>query len=478
MPAELQPWHAWFDAATIRRAVPYASDGDVERVRRDGESVVASVQGHQAYRVHIAAKGIRCDPDRGILLSDLESTCSCPVAWLCKHAAAALIALARSEGVPDGLDEEGDSPAPDAAVRSAPAHPTVPTPSLPVAQALRDEATVQFGAWLRSVGQREGTWSADHRLCWHLLPPKPGEARWRIVPVLAKRLKSGGWGVGKRFGEIGRVVEQLGASVPHADGALLRRIAALRHPHHVWEDGWLDSACGAGGDLIAALVDSGVCYVESFAHGPLRQGPSQRGELAWRGSARDGWRLDIALQRGRLIPTWPPWYVDGDIAGPIDTDLDAAAFDALHGMPVVPTGLLPTALPVLARLVPGLPDAPVAPSAIPPTGYMLRCRVRFAPQNGYLHAGFDTDALAVWMRYGDVLVDADGAAAARAPDGRLVVRDLPAEHALLAQLSGLGLATDLDLKLARGAGAPRAGVPLALHRAGLELAQRDGQQRV
>jgi superfamily II DNA or RNA helicase len=478
MPGNLQPWHAWFDAATIRRAVPYASDGDVERVHRDGEQIQATVQGHKSYRVQIVAKDINVDAELGLLARDLETTCSCPVAWHCKHAAAALIALARDEGIPDGLDEEGDSPSPEAAVRAAPVHPIVPTPSLPVAQAQRDDVTMQFGAWLRTIGQRDGTWSGEHRLCWHILAPRPGsEVRWRIVPVLAKRLKSGSWGVGKRFAEIGRVVEQIGSSVPHADGLLLRRVAALRHPHHVWEDGWLDSTCGASGDLIEALVCSGVCYLESFAHGALRQGPAQRGELAWKGG-RDGWRLELHVAQGRMIPTWPPWYIDGEVAGPIESGLDAAAFDAVHAMPLVPVGLLPTALPVLARLVPGLPDAPVAPTAVPPSGYMLRCRVRFAPQNGYLHAGFDAEALAVWMRYGDILVDADGSAAARAPDGRLVVRDLPAEQALLGQLTGFGLSTDQELKLARGAGAPRAAVPLLIHRASQEAAQRTGQQRV
>jgi superfamily II DNA or RNA helicase len=478
MPGDPQPWHTWFDVATIGRSVAYASDGDVERVRREGDDIFATVQGHQTYRVHIVTKDLQCDEEHGILAGELETSCTCPVAWHCKHAAAALIALARSLGIPDGLDEDGDKPSAEALAQAAPVRPGVPMPSLPVAKAQRDDVTMQFGSWLRSVGQRDVTWSGEHRLCWHLMPPRPGqELRWRAVPVLARRLKSGAWGVGKRFTDIGRVVEQIGSSVPHADGLLLRRVAALRHPHHVWEEGWLDAACGAGGELIEALIASGVCYLESFAHGPLRVGPTMQVELAWRGGD-DGWRLELQLPRGRMIPTWPPWWIDGDEAGPLESGLDNAAFDAVRTMPLVPIALLPTALPVLARLVPGLPDAPVAPTAVPPSGYLLRCRVRFAPQNGYLHAGFDAESLAVWMRYGEVLVDADGTAAARAPDGSLVVRDLPAERSLINQLAGFGLVTDQDLKLARGAGAPRAAVPLLVHRASLEAAQRSGQQRI
>ena len=478
MPAGLQPWPDWFDRATLARAADYADEGSVERVLRDGEAIIATVQGHKSYQVRLHIPGLLLDHERGILGLDLDSSCTCPVAWGCKHAAAALIALARKHGLPDGLDDDG-LPSEALPVAQPPRQAPVAAPSLPVAQPVREESARQVGQWLRQIGGSGNGSSGEMHLTWHLTPPKLGsDLRWRLSPVLAKRLKSGAWGVGKRFGSVRQAVEQLAATLGHAQLTVLRRVAALRHPHHSWEDGWLDSACGATGELLAMLIASGDCYLGGFAGGLLRQGAMRQAGLVWAGDEASGWRLELRGGSGLVIPCDPPWWIDGREAGPLETGLDAAAFDAVRTMPPVPTALLPTALPVLARLVPGLPDAPVAPSAVPPTGFLLRSRVRFGAQNAYLHAGFDADAVAVWLRYGAVLVEPDGMAAARAPDGSIVVRDLPGERSLLAQLAGFGLITDTEAKLVRGPGAPRGAVPLALHRASLEDARRLGRARV
>ncbi len=476
-----QPWLAWFDASTVERGIGYADNGDVERVSEKSGVVTASVQGHARYRLEIRLSGMVCDDERGILADDLQATCSCPVGWNCKHAVAALLALARDRNLPDGLEAgPSDTPVlrPTAPAAAAPSRPVTPEPQLPVATPVRDEAAQQIGTWLKSIGGLNAGLGGDLRLTWHILSPREGvDLRWRVVPVLAKRLKSGGWGVGKRFPDVRRAQEQLSQSIAHGELALLRRIASLHHPHHPWEEGWLDASCGATGALLNDLIATGDCYLDGFQGGPLTVAETRPTTLAWNGG-RDGWRLELRGPAGRMIPTDPPWWIDGAQAGALATGLDAAAFDAVRTMPLIPPALLPTALPVLARLVPGLPDAPMAPSAVPPSGYLMLCRVRMAPLNGYMHAGFEVESLAVWLRYGEVLVEPDGATAARGPDGRTLVRDLPAEHTLLAQLAGFGLGFDGDLKLVRGAGAPRSQVPLAIHRASFEQAQRSGSATI
>jgi superfamily II DNA or RNA helicase len=472
--SRLRIWTEFFETNAIERGVAYADDGAVERVSVEGDRILASVQGHQRYAVQMETVGLRRDPERGLLLSDLAAVCSCPVTIDCKHAAAACIALARQYGLPDGVGDDAPVPTPPRQ-----RVPSVVTPSLAVAQPVREESALQVGQWLRHIGDKTQIAGGDLRLTWHLLPPKAsGELRWRVSPVLAKRLKSGAWGVGKRYSGMRQALEQLASTLGHAQLGLLRRIAALRNPHHSWEDGWLDSACGATGELLAQLIASGDCYLDSFAGGLLQQGPLRQGTLAWTGDEGVGWKLELTSGSGRLIPCDPPWWIDGNEAGPLDSGLDSAAFDAVRTMPPVPSALLAMTLPVLAKLVPGLPDAPVAPSAVPPTGFLLRLRARLTPQHGYLHAGFDADVVAVWLRYGQVLVEPDGMAAARAPNGRIVVRDLPGERALLAQLAGFGLVTDTEAKLVRGHGAPRASVPLAVHRASLEMAQRSSRSHI
>ncbi len=481
MSAGPQSWISWFDAATVARGSGYADNGDVERVVEKGGVVTATVQGHARYRLEIRLAGLVYDETQGVLAEDVQSTCSCPVGWNCKHAVAALLSLARMRDLPDGLDSEDSDEQqtrPVASIGPPTAKTPSPEPLLPVATPLRDEAAQQIGTWLKSIGGLNAGLGGDLRLTWHILAPREGvDLRWRVVPVLAKRLKSGGWGVGKRFPDVRRAQEQLSQSLAHGELGLLRRIASLHHPHHPWEEGWLDASCGATGSLLHDLIASGDCYLDSFAGGPMVVGTARPASLAWSGG-RDGWRLELRGSGGRMIPTDPPWWIERTIAGPLETGLGAAAFDAVRTMPLIPPSLLPTALPVLARLVPGLPDAPISPTAVPPVGYMMRCRVRMAPVNGYMHAGFDIECLAVWLRYGDVLVEPDGATAARGPDGRTLVRDLPSEQSLLAQLGGFGLGLDGDLKLVRGSGAPRSQVPLALHRANLETAQRGGLPNV
>ncbi len=480
MPDPQLPWHEWFTADTIERAVPYADGGDVERVEYDGRQIIATVQGHKSYRTVILVEGLDFAADEGLVMRDLDARCSCPVASMCKHAAAACVVLARNHGVPDGVDdlydEDANEDEPPQRVHLALPQPI--TPALPVAASARDEASTRVGQWLKGLGALAPTTQSEHRLIILLHAPQADrDAFWRVEAVLAKRLKSGAWGIGKRLGDPGQALDLLASTLPQPELHLLRRLATLRHPRHAWEPGWLDGACGATGELLADLIGSGRCHLEAPGSPPIRLGPERSATLRWR-EQRGGWRLEFAGVPGTLIPSDPPWWLDGGEAGPLATGLDAAACEAVRTMPVLPAALLPTALPVLASMVPGLPDPPVKPTAVPPSGYLLRCRVRLSPLNGYLHAGYDADTLAVWMRYGDVLVEVGGGALARTRAGAVVVRDLPGERALLAQLAGFGLATDSELKLARGPQAPSGSVPLAIHRSSFEAAGRLGQQRV
>ncbi len=467
------PWIEFFAAKAIKDGAEYADDGAVERVLSEGDRILATVQGHDRYSVQILAPHLCFDAEAGLLAEDLEAHCTCPTIFDCKHAAAACIALARQRGLPDGLDDDGPE-------KVLPARSSTPaTPSLPVAQPLRNEAAQAVGSWLQLINRGAPTGQPQTLLLtWHLHPPKAGgDQYWRISPVLAKRLKSGAWGVGKRFNSLAQAAAQLAPTVSSGQRTLLQRVASLRNPYSSWQDGWLDVACGATGELLAALLASGECYVDSFAGGRLCQGPERQATLAWTGDERVGWRLSLAGQ-GQIIPIDPPWWFEAGVCGPLVTGLDAEAFQAVRSMPAVPTALLPTTLPVLARLVPGLPDPPVAPSAVPPAGFLLRSRVVLTPQNAYLHAGYDADVLAVWLRYGEVLVEPDGLSAASAVDGKVVVRDLPGEQTLIAQLAGLGLVSDLTLKLVRGRNAPRLSVPLMLHQASVEQARKLGRTRV
>ncbi|WP_164519574.1 DEAD/DEAH box helicase [Nocardioides ferulae] len=108
---------AWFDGATLGRAAPYA-DGAVSLLEIDVEQdedeaggpiapgsgvalqVTADVAGTAPlpYEVDL---GLELVPGpRGYELVALDTTCTCPVGWQCKHAAAVLIRLSRSSHLP------------------------------------------------------------------------------------------------------------------------------------------------------------------------------------------------------------------------------------------------------------------------------------------------------------------------------------------------------------------------------------------
>src|SRR5687768_12661315 len=86
-----------FDARTLERGQAYAGNDHVVDVRlRDGR-LRAVVEGQDTYEVGVTLDGLHLGKDH-IAADDLEGDCSCPIGLNCKHAVAALIAWAASQG--------------------------------------------------------------------------------------------------------------------------------------------------------------------------------------------------------------------------------------------------------------------------------------------------------------------------------------------------------------------------------------------
>ncbi|MGH9600478.1 MAG: SWIM zinc finger family protein, partial [Terracidiphilus sp.] len=142
----LEPWD-WqveFDARTLSRAGDYCRSGRVRTLRHtegDGEDVLTgTVQGTRA-KPYTCTVRIRCDADS----PELDTDCSCPVGWHCKHAAAVLMVATTTP--PEGWPGPGarSTTSPRSTVPPVPAPAPVPLPVPAV------EPLFEWTRWLRGI---------------------------------------------------------------------------------------------------------------------------------------------------------------------------------------------------------------------------------------------------------------------------------------------------------------------------------------
>ena len=129
------------------------------------------------------------------------------------------------------------------------------------------------------------------------------------------------------------------------------------------------------GVLFERVLNSGRCYLPRRYSQPLKLGPGLNGKLAWRSGVNDTFSLHLEAMsptesgETKNIPClrWNvPWYIDQEenICGPVSTNLDVEALDAILLMP--PASAKETALMPLALHQLGLAEAiPAPPGATP-----------------------------------------------------------------------------------------------------------------
>ena len=411
-----------FTAETLRRGRAYARDGSVRSVElsNDGGQLTAKVQGssRQPYvvTVTISAKG------------RIDASCTCPIGYSCKHAAAAML-VALGEGR-----------------RPLPPPPTRPAPDPlagPVAYWLETLATAAAPRAARGAGPERVLYILGR----HQAGPR---LEARIEPVVTRLLKAGGYGALRRY-EPYRLAQRSAGFVTLEDSLIGHLLSGGTHmpsglpddPHRVQEG-------------LQRILATGRCHFEEKDSPPLAPGPDRRGRLGWAiGPTGEQVAIAEAEEPGVLtLHCAAPFYVDpaAGLAGRLVFDQAAEVVAAfLRAPPVTPEQSDAVRLRLESRLTgqalpPPRTRIPVERVSEPPVPCLALTTHRLNLWQYYRPAARTETALdlaSLTFDYGGTILGAgDTPKEMRSVrDGRIVIRrrDARAERAFQQRLAGLGL---------------------------------------
>ena len=360
-------------------------------------------------------------------------------------------------------------PQPQPAPKKPPVDHGEPPPSIKVARAYRDENgnAWELNRWLAEHLTRTvpSTTSAEHHLAYHLHRDSYVAGRWYCEVVASRRLKSGAFGIHKRFRHLDSMVWRNIPYVMAEDRALLHWLMNLRdHAQSFRESATISAAAGANGEAVTRLLATGRCYVEDFQH-PLTLGPALELVPTWaeqptearpgmgkRPATSSTWRFALRHPDGseaQLLPLDPPWYIADGKAGPVVTPLPPQQVLALLHMPPVEAELLPEVVARLSALIPGIPADPflleARSIAAVPTGHLVRWKPTVSENPGSRQR-VPVEVVLFAVCYAGVLFDPNEHGPVTGADNRPILRDPPRESALNAQLRHLGLVPVYELK--------------------------------
>jgi superfamily II DNA or RNA helicase len=421
---------ARFDEDDIDRCLPgelrkgrsYQRSGAVRdlRVENGGRRLAALVQGTQRrpYRVIVEIE----DRDDGEV--ELRGQCSCPVAFDCKHVAAALLqALA--------------------------------TPPEDTGQ-LSDPFAGPLGEWLSQL--RKATTSpgrSPEELVYRLDAPTQSGARFELDLRLVRRLKSGEYSADRPCPP-----QQL--QNPTANYLSPADRAIARHLRTTWHSGvFLPEDPDLIDLLMRRIVVTGRCRWRTVNGPALTLGPPRAGRLAWWVGTDGRQTLTIELSPSDggndnaviALPCASPWYVDTERhqLGPLQLDLPRSLIASVLAAPSVSTIEAAALVTRLDRDFAGLPlprprcDAVEEIREDPPVPTLrLVNRKRQWGYWGAQRQGEQTIDLALLTySYGGVEIDpaAKATELRRLDHGRVIVqrRNMLAERASQARLEAFGL---------------------------------------
>jgi SNF2 family DNA or RNA helicase len=384
-------------------------DGKVSapNIQRGGEIVTAFIRHSYGYPLRLY---IRTSKVGGAIT--ISGECSCATKHNCEHVAAVLLqALKDCQALPDTLT--GTPGARKGARQAARGSPSVADP-------------------------------AATQVLLYLL--RPDEHVLFVEPKVARRLKHGGYSIGRQFNPSRTLAHTPARFLQPQDFELLTTLDQLSFLPHL---GFELSGARRSDTLFKDLLATGRCHLAGLDLGsPLRQGAKR--------PIRFDWQIDeYAFQRiaGQTTPTSEAllrlpvlWYLDraAGECGPVDSELSDALVQDLFSLPAVAPGQVVKLRKALSKAYPAeripalrafhvdkLPRVRPVPSL---------CLSTQKTGQGTEHS--DTyDIARLRFDYGGIEVDPDG------PDTRLdgtrvvrVRRDRKAEAAARQLLREMGLA--------------------------------------
>ena len=419
-----------FDAHTLKRGRAKDKVDSVVQFHLQNERLLAVVEGLDLYEVSITLKGLHVGDDY-IAVDKLASDCSCPIGMNCKHAVAALIAWAESEGLELNLKAPV---APKAAATSDGASANPPLRLLSKAWvADREQQT-----WLTGLTNRIGS-SATTTACPLIYALTRATNGMLSVSLVASRtLKNGSRGVAKRYSSLHSFLTSTSAAISTTDRALVAALNGESRDLAGW--GWNDVILS--GNMLERVIATGRSAWDDVGGPPIRLLPARHVTAQWRKQPDSGrMRLEAVDDRGEsmdILPLTPPWFRDGDGVGPLTSELDDSLLKHVAEMPWLAPELVVAAAAALPK---SLPPPPISLPRLAPQPWLHVYRGQrldyWNPDFGMRH--LQADVALVGFTYGDAEVSERGVQLMQRADGSPLIRDLLAEQVRLGEAERLGL---------------------------------------
>lgn len=312
-----------FDSRDNSQGKAYESDGHVRdlKVEENGKRVQALVQGTAPNPYRVEVEYIK----QGAQVK-LESYCTCPTGYMCKHGAAALY---------EAISQETRK------------HERIKTPTLKTETKKKKAAlSWQMTQWLKQVETKLAQKEDDlaDRIIYLIAGDKTSDAGITVTPAIQHRLRAGGWSRYRPLNsnQIATLAEhnKILTSKDHDALALLSQDKVTTHGSSAaWE---LPVDAEMIDLFLTRIIKTGRSFIDSgedVPTMPLQLGPSLYGELTW--LATDDGKQKPALipqEAGMyLMPSISPWYLNpySHKTGPIQCDMDRTLVSSFLKAPSV-----------------------------------------------------------------------------------------------------------------------------------------------
>jgi superfamily II DNA or RNA helicase len=374
----------WFGEQEIAKAQGYLEA--VSHLEVKPPRITASVQGNGPfpYRVAIGLDLDKQGKPRAV------AGCSCPVGWMCKHAAAVMLHL---------LDQ-------------GKAQPKVRLDVLEWLDGFRESLQTPD---TRKPGKKTGKSSAVKEALFYVLYSAYDNGQdWSVRFVKARRDEQGApSGALTEWSNVERALIQPPKFISEEDLVILRLLWSHRSKARYTLDFPLRGR--AGEETLNYMLASGRLLADRSGLQPLSTGEPRPAQLAWR-YEQDGSvlpELKSAPPCDTTIPLDDIWYLDGELQqiGLLQLDFPAGQVARILAMPALNKAEVPLVASTLAELAPQLP-APAAPELriidTPPTPILRLDTLDVLDVGRYRRYGYSErkfDYLLPSFQYGDVQVD-------------------------------------------------------------------------
>ncbi len=313
-----------FDIRDYTQGKAYQSEGRVQDLKKENDGakcLSALVQGTASapYRVEIEVL------QEGAV-KKLESYCTCPTGFMCKHGAAALY---------------------ESIAQATRTHEQIKSPVLKV-QAKKQKSALswEMTEWLKKVESKLSSTDDEivDRIIYLVEADKESLSGLSVTPAIQHRLRAGGW---SRFRPLN--ANQIASLAEHKriltskDMDALALLSPDKVTTHGVSAGWdLPSDAEMIDLFLSRIIKTGRAFIEcgeEVPTMPLQLGPSLYGELTWV-ATEDGKQKPILIPQEagmHILPSVSPWYLNPSShkTGPIHCYLDRTVVGSFLKAPAV-----------------------------------------------------------------------------------------------------------------------------------------------